>query len=395
MHGKQATSDSKRLKVLFLPSWYPSEENPIHGIFIQEHAKAAALYDDIVVLYVHEPQLARRAVLEFSDATEHGIRTIRIRYRRSWNPLITGIRYYWNILRGFIYLIRHRFRPDVIHAHIYKAGVPAVLLGWLYKITVMITEQCSDFPLKKLTRLGQIKARFALNHARIILPVSEDLWRSIERYDIRNEHRVIPNIVDHHLFYPPDQEEIPLNREKQILFAGLLTPVKSVPTLLSVLHRLNRNDFQLHIIGDGSHRSEYERLTAELDLRKKVTFHGLKPKADLAERMRQCDFLVLPSLYETFGVVLIEALASGRPVIAPDIGGPREIVTEEVGILVVPRDEEALAKAIHYMLDHHQQYKPERLASYARERYSYPVIGQQLHQIYLHVTVDAPEGRGA
>ena len=90
-------------------------------------------------------------------------------------------------------------------------------------------------------------------------------------------------------------------------------------------------------------------------------------------------------MYENFGVVYIEAMACGKPVIATSAGGPNEIVNEEVGLLVSPKDVEALEKAIDYMLDHSKDFNPEKLVKYISTRYSYEVVGKKNHRVYLDV----------
>ena len=98
--------------------------------------------------------------------------------------------------------------------------------------------------------------------------------------------------------------------------------------------------------------------------------------------MQKCDVLVSSSVVETFGVTLIEALASGKPVVTTDSGGPSDIVNDDVGILVPQKDPEALADAIEYVLNHYEEYCAQKLSQYAKERYSYEAVGQQLSKIY-------------
>ena len=113
-----------------------------------------------------------------------------------------------------------------------------------------------------------------------------------------------------------------------------------------------------------------------------VIFHGTKAKQEVVECMRQCDFLVSPSLFETFGVVIIETLACGKPVIATRSGGPEEILNKETGILVPQKDIDALANAIDYMLSHHGEYSSEKIARYAHEKFSFQAVGHALDEIY-------------
>jgi len=263
--------------------------------------------------------------------------------------------------------------------------VPAIILGKIYRIPVVITEHCSCFSRRILTRINILKARFAMNRAKIILPVSKDLEQVIKSYGIENTFEVIPNTVDTKIFYPPFKNN--KNNRKRILLVALLSPVKGIPYLLKALAQLKakRQDFVLDIVGDGPNRKEYEAMARELGLGDIVRFHGLKAKPEVAEFMRQCDFFVLPSLWENLPCVLIEAMASGLPVVATNVGGIPEIINKEVGILVPPKDVNALTRAIDYMLDHYQNYSLERISKYAKENFSYETVGKTLDNIYREV----------
>ncbi len=415
----------QQLKILFLPAWYPSEHSPLAGIFVKEHAKAASLYHDIIVLYAYSaPIPSPGGIFQISESVEDNIRTIRVRYggliphlrnllfqRRSGSargpaidkrPSFLGkifaltrlIALYFGIATGFYRLLRKGWRPDIIHAHICMAGVPAVILGKIYRIPVIFTEHWSGFLLKTLTLFDRIRVRFAMNRADAILPVSDSLRKQIEDYGVKNRFWVVPNVVDTKVYYPLLNREKKGNETKSILTVALLTPVKGVTYLLKALNHVKgaRKDFILDIIGEGPSREECEKLSAELGLNDIVRFHGIKPKEEVAKFMRDCDFFVLPSLVETFGVVLIEALASGKPVVTTNIGGPGEIINEEVGRLVPPKDEKALAEAIDYMLDHSRDYFPEHIAQYARGRFGYEAVGKMMDGIYRKVKLKSYEG---
>jgi glycosyltransferase involved in cell wall biosynthesis len=380
------------LKILFIPAWYPSEVNPLNGVFIKEHAKAASLYNDITVIYAyHSPDYRIKGLYQASESVEDGIRTIRVRYRSPFNKgyyLISRLLRLWSTFSYFRHFMKGGWKPDIIHAHVYSAGVPAVILGTLYHIPVVITEHWSWFVLHKLTWERRLAARFALNRAKMVLPVSEYLKKQIEAYGINNNFQIVPNVVDTQLFYPStDQGK---DGEKRLLLVANLSPEKGIPYLLQALKQIKerRADFFLDIIGEGTKgtkREEYEEIAKELALGQIVKFHGAKAKEEVAEFMRNCHFFVQPSLWETFGVVYIEAMACGKPVIASDIPGPNEFINQDVGILVSPGDVKALTEAIDFMLDHYKDYSSEKIASYATERFSYEAVGKRLDEIYHEV----------
>lgn len=420
----------RRLRVLFLPAWYPSDANPIAGIFVKEHAKAASLYNDVIVLYVYPDPCPRpKGLYRLSEDVEDGITTIRVQYggilsyakarllavlgrsgeRRGGNRedppkgnslesllkktlrlpvLLAGaVLYYSSVFAAFRRILNQGWKPDIIHAHVFSAGVPAVVLGKLYRTPVVITEHYTNFATHSLTFLERRRAKFSMGLASFVLPVSEDLARAIESYyGISNKFRVVPNAVDTQAFCPlADPGPSQRSNQKRMLLVANMVPRKGLPYLLQALSEMKdaRHDFVLDVVGEGPSRSEYEELAAKLGLQDNVTFYGRQPQ--IAPFMRACDFFVLPSTYENFGVVYIEAMACGKPVIATNAGGPREIVNEDAGVLVPPRDVEALKRAIEYMLDNYQKYSPERISRYAREKFSYETVGRLLDEVYRQV----------
>ena len=147
---------------------------------------------------------------------------------------------------------------------------------------------------------------------------------------------VIPNAVD-----PADWPAAASSTD--VAFLGRLDPIKDVPTLVAAMARLP--DMNLHVYGDGPDRPRIERSIADHHVADRVTLHGAvdRPQAALA----RAGVLVLPSLAEGFGLVLIEAMAAGVPVVATDVPGVRDVVRDGVtGLLVPPGDPAALAAAV-------------------------------------------------
>lgn len=378
------------LKVLFLPAWYPSEVSPLSGVFIRDHARAASLYNDVAVVYAyHSPNHKVKGLCQVTEAVEDGLRTVRIRYRSpsalSYSPASRLIRL-WTTMSYLRRLVSGGWRPDVIHAHVYSAAVPAVIVGGVYRIPVVITEHWSWFALRKLTWERRLAARVVFNRARMVLPVSEHLRKQIEHYRVRANFRVVPNVVDTRLFHPQDPQQQDEDSTKRILFVAHLSDDKGIAHLLHALKQVSerRQDFFLDVVGDakeGATRQDYEKACTELGLDSMVRFHGAKPKEEVAGFMRRCHFFVQPSLHETFGVVYIEAMACGKPVIASDIPGPNEFINNDLGVLVPPRDVGAIAEAIDYMLDNYNNYSPQKLTEYVK-RFSHEEVGKKLDEVY-------------
>jgi len=130
---------------------------------------------------------------------------------------------------------------------------------------------------------------------------------------------------------------------------------------------MKRRDFELHIVGNGVDREKLEILSEKYGLlNRMIFFEGMVPVDEVASFFCECDFFVLNSNFETFSVVTAEALAYGKPVIATRCGGPEEFVNSNCGILIEPRDNDALVKAMNYMLDNFSTYNPEDIREYAK-----------------------------
>ncbi len=378
--------NSDRLKILFLPHWYPDSRNPVSGIFIMEHAKAVSLFNEVAVIYSEGCDVNLKTLWKTtSDKTENGIRTIRIKHKKIPNLKSGYPAYLWSLSNALKKLLEEGWRPDIIHAHVYPSGIPALVLGRINRIPVIITEHWSVFTNRELNKFEALKARFAMNKADIILPVSQNLENAIKSYGVKNRFKVVPNAVNTGVFFPAVKKQ--KTGIKQVLFAGLISPVKGLPGLLRsiAIVKRKRRDFVLNIIGDGPDKKKCEELAKSLLIRELVHFHGLKQKEEIAEFMRSSVFLVSSSIYETFGVVLVEAIASGLPVLSTNKGGPAEIVSKDIGILVPPANINSMAEAFDYMLDHYLDYPACNLHKVAADKFSYDKVGRELDLIYKKI----------
>jgi len=291
------------MKVLFITAWYPTRENPINGIFIREHARSVSMYgDEVIVIYAGRAENRFKRIYKVSDTIEGGIRTIRIYCLPSPFRPINYIVYSLVILIVSRRLFKKGFIPQIIHAHVFTAGLPALILGRLYRIPIVISEHWSKFPLRKLNAFERILAKFVMNRADTILPVSNSLKATFSSYGIKGKFNIIPNVVDASLFYPLEKNHNK-NHEKKILFVGSLNPIKGLPFLFHALSKLGqkRMDWHIDIVGNGPPRRKYERMVVELGLTGKVIFQGLRSKQEVAEFMRKADlwcFQVLSKLSE-------------------------------------------------------------------------------------------------
>ncbi|MCH8314438.1 MAG: glycosyltransferase [Planctomycetes bacterium] len=254
-------------------------------------------------------------------------------------------------------------RPDVVHAHnIANAGFIAQAIHERHRVPYVITEHSSQYlvghaPAERSARMAQ-----CARAAGAMTAVSRALADAVADQLSLDEVAVLPNVVD------PSMMASPLvarrNRERDITFlsVGALNSNKDHASLINAFARhFKGQPAAIRIGGTGPLRRDLGRLARRLGVRDQVEFLGYLDRQALLRELQAADCVVQPSLHETFGVVLIEALACGRPVIATRCGGPEDIVDESNGLLVEPGDTAALGAAMERMAITKGQYRPERL----------------------------------
>ena len=381
------------MKVLFITNWYPTRDFGYGGVFVREHAKAVrAAGNEVVVLHLARASKECRGLWKMEEELDpelsEGIPAYHVYHRAMPLRGTSYPLYLRSAIKAFRRLRAGGFVPDVIHAHVYDAGVPAVMIGKRNGIPVVITEQFTGFPRRTLNRAAVRKARYAYRNADRALPVSMHLQRSIEAYGIEAKFEIVPNVADTSMFFTATRKPEKAD-EKRMIFVGNLEPSqhKGYPTLLEALTLLGnrRSDWRLDVVGEGPERPEYQRRTEAAGLSGAVAFHGAKPKREIAEMMRGSDLFVLPSRFDNLPCVVVEALSSGLPVVSTTVGGIPEMVYDGAGILVPPDDPPALADALDSVLSNLDSYDRVNIAAEARGRYSLEAVGAQLQTIYESV----------
>jgi glycosyltransferase involved in cell wall biosynthesis len=369
---------------------------------VREHAKAVRdAGHRVVVLHLAGPRPKLDGGFwtmekELDPSLAEGLEAHHVFHRRSRVPGASYALQQRSAVAAYRHLRANGFRSDVVHAHVYGAAVPAAAICTRSGIPLVVTEHFSGVARRSLSSREARKARYAYRRAARVLPVSRFLQEAIRSYGVDTRFEVVPNVVDTTLFLPPGAGRREAVGGRRLLFVGSLDPAhyKGFPTLLEALDLLrgDRSDWELDVIGEGSERASYEASAATLGLRKRVTFHGSQPKRAVAEMMRAADLLVLPSRVETFGTAIVEALASGLPVVSTTAGAIPELVDEHSGRLVPPDDPAALAAALNHTLENIDEFDRPAIADRARDKYNAEVVGGQLSRIYEAVIAESKAG---
>jgi len=219
------------------------------------------------------------------------------------------------------------------------------------------------------------------------IAVSEPAKTFVSRY-FPADYTVIPNGIDPGVFNPavPPAPGIASPHRQTILFLGRLEERKGLGTLLEAysLLRQVRADCQLVVVGEGPLRRGYERQVEEARI-PDVRFCGFVPEAEKPSYFTAADIYCAPNTgKESFGVILLEAMASGRPVVATAIDGFRQVITAgQEGLLTPPGDEAQMAAALARLLDRPQlrRQMAER-GRLAAEGYAWPLVADRVLSVY-------------
>ncbi len=245
---------------------------------------------------------------------------------------------------------------DIIHGHyLFPAGAAAVEVGGEHGIKTYVTAHGSDmFEVYKKQPVMRSTIKNVLKKADVVLAVSNALKHEIIATGvtgISNKTRICWNSVDINKFSPKEndsfKQENKLLDKPIVLFVGNLIKRKNVESLLEA-KKIANSDYYLVIVGDGPLFKKLNEKVEDENIRD-VIFLG--SRNDVEKIIPSCDVLVLPSFSESFGLVLIEALACGKPVIGSNVGGITEIINDDVGLLVNPNKISSIAEAIDKVIN--------------------------------------------
>ncbi len=385
--------NKERKHIVFLARWYPHRYDPMFGLFVQRHAEAAALFNDITVIYcseqrevsnehnAHSSKPTAQSKFEIVRTNENNVDTIRVYYKKPKNKILSLIRFY----RANMKALKLCGKPDMIHVHILtRLGVIAWIQKKLHKTPYIITEHWSRYlPGNDFGGfLRKMFTKIVVRNAETVTTVTENLAIAMKNHGLENDNYVVlPNVVNLDMFHISKRNNNPC---KIIHISCFEDKSKNISGLLESLKIIDNKgiDFQCTLIGEGMDLDLMKEKAKELQLINKVSFTGLLQGQALADELSSGDFLVLSSNYENMPVVILEALASGLPVVSTNVGGIKEMIDDTKGILVEPRNKEALAEAMITMIETHKNYDANYLRNSVIEKYGYESVGRFLSKLY-------------
>ncbi len=386
-------------KVLILPSWYPSKASPVSGIFIEEQARVLLRDYDVAVLFpavygwwqFKQWHRAEKCGVE----EQHGIKLFR---EQAFVPFPKVLKiiyrsYVYAARQGFKKILTHWGKPDIIHAHVVlPGGWAATLLGREYDIPVILTEHSSPFSVHLKTEYQRRLVRETIVALEHVVAVSPSLAQQISVFQITTHISVVGNLVRTDFFEPLKSDRRRSTTITRFLSVGQMTEQKGLIYLLEAVRLLLQKgitSLEVVIGGHGRDRTKLEAMVQALGLSDRFHFLGLLGRSEVRDWMQRCDVFVLPSLHETFGIVLGEAMACGKPVISTRCGGPEFVVVPETGLLIDKANPSALANAMEAFILGRFKYDSGLIRKSIVERFGEEAFLQNISKIYEEVWAKA------
>jgi L-malate glycosyltransferase len=394
--------NGKPLHVMIMPSWYKSPQTTVLGTFFEEQARA--LQREGCKVGVIYPEYTRPGEV-FSGEREKkdfymdkGIPTFHIK-TSAGIPKLRRLSYwrFSNNIREIFDIYCETFGvPDVIHAHsVFHAGIAGFHIARRNNIPFVITEHLTAYLMGHITnKVDRELAREIFEYADTALIVSNNFKEGLESelHLPTDTFKILHNLVADLFFENFTPKTHQLGETFHFFTNSFLLPRKNIKMIIDAIKILtDKNiDVDLRIGGEGPLKKELLNYINELGLENRIILTDKLTRQQVKTEIDNCHSFVLASQYETFGVVLIESLACGRPVVCTDSGGPRDFIGEGQGIMVKDHNTVALASAMEKIINDYSKYDQKAFSDYCYSRFNEKKIVSELMNYYKMVIERRP-----
>ena len=373
-------SNQENINLLVLPELFPEFEGDWKGVFIEDYLKSVASIPT-QTLYIRL-RGKKQGVTDELFRDQFRVKRVNLT-DKNMNGLMKLFKYYTWFRKGVKLGVEYT-DTTVIHAHgAVLNGTLAYLIGKKLKIPFVVTEHTG--PYSRILNSG-IKSRiskFVFNKAAKVLVVSKHQKNEVLKLGVSPEKvEVSYNPVNTDTFKIAAN-----NNTKNIVFVSRLDEFKGGLRTLKAFHKIisNHPSYQLTIIGEGEEYEVIKNYIKTNNLQDKVTLKGTLTKPEIAKVYAVSSFSVFPSRFETFGLVVAEALAAGLPVVCTNQTAPKEFVNDKNGILVEPDSIDEIAGAMEQLIQNRNNYYAAEIQQQIEECFGLTNFGKYLIGVYKQV----------
>jgi len=287
---------------------------------------------------------------------------------------------YW--IKSFFLL--KKINPDIIHFQSMFIALPSSLMKFLLKKPIILSGRGSDIYHFPKSNFLKFFYKYNLKNADAVVVLTKHMQKAALKIYNR-EIYVIPNGIETQKF--SGRARTKNIKNWKIIYVGGLRKVKGIKYLLKAMKMIisERTNTSLTIIGNGEEYYSLKKIATDLGIAESVEFLGHVDNDKIPKHLDSSDILVLPSLSEGFPNIILEALASGLPIICTDITGIREIILNgKNGFLVEPKSSQQITKKLFALIDDGNLYEEiSRNNIIAAEKYELNSVLAQMEEIYI------------
>ena len=375
------------MKLIILPTDYPNIYNDHTAIFVEDQAKALSKYGDVDVSVVGAIPISfidiwKKKMFKFGyfEYKKHDLNVTLFLF-----PSIPKLKRFNNYIRYFLNkkLIKkysERSKIDLIHVHNSVAGEAALWYKENRNIPFCVTEHSTKFVRGLVTKKELNKYEKIYNNSSYNIAVSQEFCTFLENI-YKSKFDYISNVVNTKFFKPATESK----NKFTFINIGYLDTKKNQTDLIKAFTNVfqDNENVNLSILGNGP---EYENLKKEIEvnsMQKQITLYGFATRDEVLKELQSSNAFVLSSDYETFGVVLIEAMSCGLPVVATKCGGPESIIVDKKLGVLTNKNVNAIAAGIKHVYE--TVYDSTQIREYIVKNFSEKIVAERQMNIYKMV----------
>lgn len=384
------------MNIYIVPAWYPENEKDINASFFREQARALSNRGhQVTVIKINTITCKKMLFSKWYSKRFWQDGNVRVFFHDVVIPCPKHFGFLQERMIDKLYasiIDRHRREdkkrqeePDLIHAHVsLDAGFHSVYAAKQNQLPLVVTEHYSGLLTDSIDNRDWNKVAYTIKNSEKFIFVGSNFQKKVcSQLNVHKKTFVIPNMVDVEKFKCTNVATTKFT----VLCACYLKKHKSVNLIIEAFNQAfgKEENIQLVIAGDGEEKESLMKLVDRLGLNEKVTFKGRCSREQIADLFAQSHLFALTSKVEPFGVVYIEAIASGVPIIGTKGQGAEDIINSNNGILVNYGKITELGAAMKYVYDNYSLYKREKIREDCVNRFSEVSICQQIEKIYKNI----------